>query len=215
MAETLSLGGGENVNTALAAQQGGLRRWQVRPDAKDAVLVDPSGGAGHVGTPLAAGTLLANQGCADKDGKILCAVQPLGGRKSGYVARGHLRPARGPDGIVPLGPNDSRRRAKRRAFDASLDAIPCAQIEGEALGACSVSVARSGGGDATVLATFGNNFQRQLFFVHGAFVGANATMSGVGNDVHWQIRRGVYHIRVDDQRFEIPVDFVLGTGPEG
>lgn len=72
-----------------------------------------------------------------------------------------------------------------------------------------MGVARSDG-RATVAVTFPNGFVRLLIFEGGAFIRGNATMSGVGRDTDWHVAAGVHHIRVDDQRFEIPVGFVLG-----
>ena len=72
-------------------------------------------------------------------------------------------------------------------------------------------MARGGGGDATVVATFSNGFARSLYFRNGDFLRANATMSGVGTDTEWTLKAGVYLIRVDDQRFELPEDFLFGS----
>ncbi len=47
-------------------------------------------------------------------------------------------------------------------------------------------------------------------FSDGDFLRGNATMSGVGTDTDWQLSRGLYHVRVDDQRFEIPEALVTG-----
>lgn len=35
-------------------------------------------------------------------------------------------------------------------------------------------------------------------------------MSGDGTDVKWQVKDKMHLIQVDDQRFEIPLSFVLG-----
>ncbi|MCV6591872.1 MAG: hypothetical protein OIF48_02895, partial [Silicimonas sp.] len=88
--------------------------------------------------------------------------------------------------------------------------IRCAQEQGQSLGHCNAFVARSGGGDATVEVRFANGFARQLYFTHGAFIRASATMSGVGTDTDWRLEGALYRIRVDDQRFEIAQDFLLG-----
>ncbi|MEL7117363.1 MAG: hypothetical protein AAGP08_17560, partial [Pseudomonadota bacterium] len=87
---------------------------------------------------------------------------------------------------------------------------PCAQEQGEPLGTCRVGVARGTGGDATVVATFGNGFARKLYFKHGEFLAANTTMSGNGTDTDWRLEDGVHYVRVDDQRFELPDAFVFG-----
>ncbi|MEM6759013.1 MAG: hypothetical protein AAF601_05995 [Pseudomonadota bacterium] len=58
--------------------------------------------------------------------------------------------------------------------------------------------------------TFPTGFTRYLYFADGAFVRGSATMSGTGKDTDWQIVDGVYQIRVDDQRFRIPVPLITG-----
>ena len=98
-------------------------------------------------------------------------------------------------------------RARSGTFDATGD-IRCAQEAGQSLGTCSAAVARADG-SAAVVVTFANGFSRTLVFVDGRFVRGNATMSGVGTDTEWRLSRGMYHVRVDDQRFEIPEALVF------
>ncbi|WP_299773443.1 hypothetical protein [uncultured Tateyamaria sp.] len=98
------------------------------------------------------------------------------------------------------------KRAKSGQFDAQ-GQVRCAQEVGQALGACDASVARTTG-SAAVVVTFPNGFARMLTFSDGAFLRGNATMSGVGTDTDWQLTNGTYHIRVDDQRFDIPETLV-------
>ena len=93
---------------------------------------------------------------------------------------------------------------------ADATTIACAQEQGEALGECEASLERGGTYDLTVTATFPNGFSRKLYFNGGAFVRANATMSGVGRDTDWQIKEGLHLIRVDDQRYEIPYALISG-----
>ena len=107
---------------------------------------------------------------------------------------------------------DSARRARRRDFDAEAT-VACAQERGEAMGECRARAARAGGGDAAVVVAFPNGFARTLHFVRGAFVSADATMSGVGTDTDARVEDGLHLVRVDDQRYEIPASLVLGTSP--
>lgn len=191
----------------LAPEQGGPRRWRATGD--DLHLHDaPAEGAEVVGV-IADGAVLTNLGCEQSEGRSWCQVRPFRGGARGYLPAERLQPAVGPDGFVPIGVDDSRRRARRGDFDARAQ-IRCAQEAGEALGVCDAAVARSGGGDATVVVTFPNGFARQLFFTHGAFTRADATMSGVGTDTDWRVEDGLHVIRVDDQRFEAPVVLVIG-----
>ena len=154
-------------------------------------------------------TVLTNLGCETIGSLVWCKVAQLHGAGEGYVEGKNLQPARGPDGLIPTGGDDSKARARAEDFDDT-DEVPCAQERGQELGTCRADVARSGGGDATVVVTFTNGFARQLYFTHGAFMRGSATMSGVGTDTDWDLTRGVYSIRVDDQRFEIPERFILG-----
>lgn len=158
---------------------------------------------------LADGAILANLGCAPNDGLVWCKVRPLQDRSRGYVAADFLQPARGPDGSVPMGTDDSAVRAGRGDFDAS-GSLACAQNRAEPMGRCTFGVARSSGGDATIVVTFSNGFRRLLFFAHGRFISGNATMSGNGFDTDWR-REGERHIiRVDDQRYTLRHAEVFG-----
>ena len=191
-----------------APAEGGVRRWQaVSGDGLD--LRQRPSMATEVIARLSSGAVLSNFGCTEEAAEGWCEVRPFRGGARGFVPAGSLLPAHGPDGVVPTGPNDSKHRAGRRDFDADGE-IACAQERGQALGTCAAAVARSGGGDATVLVTFPNGFARQLYFVHGEFVSASATMSGAGRDTDWRLDAGLHHIRVDDQRFELPDRLVFG-----
>lgn len=191
----------------LSADMGGPRRWVVAP-AGLTVQSQPSSNAPPVAA-LAKGTLLANHGCHTVDGDVWCEVRPTPRGARGFAIKAALAPARGPDGRVPMGPDDSARRAGKGDFDAR-GRIACAQEEGEPLGDCTVGVARSGGGDATAIVTFANGFSRALYFTHGAFVSANATMSGNGTDTDWRKAGGIHRIRVEDQRYELSDGLILG-----
>jgi len=191
----------------LAPEEGGPRRWElVVEDAQ--LLAKPSAGAAVIGE-ISRGAILTSFGCIDVDDTTWCAVKPLRGGRRGYVDAMGLGPAKGPDGFVATGIDDSKQRAKRGDFDAQA-VVPCAQEQGQTLGKCDAGVARSGGGDATVAVTFPNGFTRSLYFGHGAFLRASSTMSGVGTDIEWSLDGERYTIRVDDQRFELDQEFVLG-----
>ncbi|MBS0122963.1 hypothetical protein [Thetidibacter halocola] len=100
------------------------------------------------------------------------------------------------------------QRAKARAFDATGE-VGCAQEVGQSLGTCRAAVARADG-SAAVVVTFANGFSRTLIFSDRAFLRGNATMSGVGTDTEWHLSDGIYHVRVDDQRFELSEALVFG-----
>ena len=191
-----------------AAEDGGPRRWQVSaPDGVE-MHASPAPDARAIAT-LADGAILANLGCVPAGGRVWCKVRPLHGRARGFVAADVLHPARGPDGTVPMGADDSARRAGRGDFDAS-GTLSCAQVRGQPMDRCTFGVSRGTGGDATLVVTFSNGFKRTLFFAHGAFISADATMSGTGFDTDWR-REGERHIiRVDDQRYTLRHAEVFG-----
>lgn len=188
-------------------RDGGVRRWETAA-AETGIFREPAEKSERV-TALGEGEILQNRGCSEKSGVTWCDVRSLRGDVRGYAQAGQLRPAKGPDGIVATGLDDSRQRAGKRDFDADA-VVPCAQEQGQALGKCNAAVARGLGGDATVVVTFQNGFVRKLYFLHGEFVKASATMSGVGTDMDWRLEKAVHHVRVDDQRFELPDRFVFG-----
>ncbi len=190
-----------------APADGGARRWQVSSDRPLAMLLAPDGEA--VGIVVSDGDIVLNFGCANESGAIWCAVRPLIGGPRGFLRAENLRAVAGPDGIIARGTNDSGRRAKRKTFDATGD-IPCAQEQGEALGLCQIGVARSTGGDVTASVTFPNGFARLLYFMHGQFISASATMSGAGRDTDWRVEDGIHFVRADDQRFEVPAGLLFG-----
>ena len=99
-------------------------------------------------------------------------------------------------------------RARSGDFDARGEAR-CAQEAGQPLETCDVAVARAVG-SAAVVVTFPNGFARILSFADRQFLRGNATMSGVGTDTDWSLVAGMYSIRVDDQRFELPEALVVG-----
>ncbi|MEM9500002.1 MAG: hypothetical protein AAGA28_18945 [Pseudomonadota bacterium] len=189
------------------ADAGGPRRLQVKAD--DTPLFHTPSDSARTDERLPRAALLANLGCGAQGAQLWCRVAPLGGGAAGFVHAADVAPAAGPDGRIVTGADDSRARARRRDFDAT-DQIACAQNPGDRLGTCRASVARSGGGDAAVVVTFPNSFARALWFTNGEFMRANTTMSGVGTDTEWTLEQGVFSIRVDDQRFAVPRDFVLG-----
>ena len=133
---------------------------------------------------------------------VLSSVAPLS-----VAERPHLTLSAGT--VSTADAEDAARRARRGDFDAR-GRVACAQEQGQALGECAAAVARGPAGNATVVVTFANGFSRSLFFEDRAFVSANATMSGTGTDTDWRVADGVHHIRVDDQRYELPDVFVFG-----
>ncbi len=105
--------------------------------------------------------------------------------------------------------DDSASRARKGDVDARAR-IRCAQELGQAFDTCDAAVARDPNGDAAVIVRFGNGFARTLYFEGRTFVSANATMSGNGTDTSHRREGDLHLVRVDDQRYELPVAFVSG-----
>ena len=191
-----------------SAEAGGVRRWRVEVDGDIALRAAPSRDAASIAN-LTEDALLSNLGCAPSGGALWCAVRDAFGGRRAYLPALALVPARGPDGTVPTGRDDSKDRVTRHDVDA-VGEVACAQERGQPLGPCSARVARSGGGDATVAVRFANGFSRLLFFTHGRFRAANPTMSGTGTDTDHHIDGDQHLIRVDDQMFEINAGLLFG-----
>lgn len=198
----------DQVAARLSPEEGGPRRFQIDIEENLRFYADTSSDA-KILDSLSGNVVLINLGCELIAETEWCYVKPLRRNLKGYVLGKYLVPAVAPDGTIPMGVNTSAKRVRKRDFDAK-EQIACAQIRGQALSQCSAQIARSGGGDAAVVVTFSNDFKRTLYFMHGEFTSANATMSGVGTDVDWKIESDHFHIRVDDQRYVIPVTFILG-----
>lgn len=111
-------------------------------------------------------------------------------------------------GLLSADIGAANKLAKSGAFDAVGD-VRCAQEVGQSLGSCKAAASRADG-SAAVVVTFANGFSRTLMFTGREFVRGNATMSGVGTDTEWQLLGGIYYVRVDDQRFELPQTLVFG-----
>jgi hypothetical protein len=190
-------------------EDGGPRRLSVPADGGLGLYDAPSVDAVLIHR-VVNGAILENLGCSRVGDRTWCKVRPFRGGPRGYASVEHLVPAPGPDGIVPTGVDESRLRIRSGDFDASGSAA-CSQDRGQMPGECKVVVARSGGGDATLRATFPNGFARTLRFENGEFVSANPTMSGAGTDTDWRVENGNHVIRVDDQSYELPHDLIFGN----
>ncbi len=100
--------------------------------------------------------------------------------------------------------------AEQPADESMPDTLACAQERGDPFGQCSYRLTRDETGETTVTVVFANGFERGLFFQDGQFLKASVTMSGVGTDTEWRLEDGMYMIRVDGQRYEVPESLVSG-----
>lgn len=189
--------------------EGGTRVWQVREEVGGLNLRQRPSVSSKVLTAYAPGTLLDNHGCQQSEGRIWCSVQRLGGGPVGYVSARHLRPAITPDGQPAFGPDDSALRAGRGEFDATGD-VPCAQARDQATAQCPFSVARSGGGFATVVITRPDGGERVIFFRMGIPIGAGTSQADGYPEFEATKENDLHRIRVGSERYEIPDAVVLG-----
>jgi len=202
-------GAGTGDTAYTGPESGGPRRWQVRAGSGLRMHDAPSVSAPVIAT-LADGSILSNLGCETAESRTWCDVQPFRGGARGYVAAEYLVPAPGAQGsATPMGEDDSALRAGQGAFDAT-GIVPCAQSRGQPMGQCQLGVARSGGGDATVVVTRPDGTQRVLFFTHGDFTGTDASEAGAGFDTDWRKESDLHLIRIDDERYEIPDAVIFG-----
>ncbi len=196
------------VGIPLSPTDGGPRRWQLSANNSLGMRSSPSLDA-PVTEDIENDAILSNLGCQAANRSVWCYVKRIHGKQRGYVLAEHLQPAVAPDGTLPTGADNSALRVRKSDYDERGE-IPCAQERGQSMGTCVVEIARSSGADATVVANFHNGFKRTLYFVHGEFISANATMSGNGFDTDWSIEGDKHLIRVDDQRYELSDKLVFG-----
>lgn len=192
-----------------APAQGGPRRWEVVGVSTALDLRAGPGRSAEIVARLAPGAVLSNLGCRAAGGRVWCDVQPMEGGPRGWAAADWLAPARGPDGAVPMGEDDSALRAGRGDFDAAGE-IPCAGPGGGPMRACRFGVARGTGGDATLVVTRPDGGRRAIFFVHGRAVGAD--LSEADRPGRFSARREGHAtlVKIGPERYEIPDAVPLG-----
>lgn len=190
-------------------EEGGPRNWKVLVTGDSLNLrEEPSPGA-RVLTAYPNGTILDNLGCKEVDGRVWCDVQQLGGGPRGFVSKKYLLPALSPDGSAHSGMDDSSLRAGRGEFDAT-GSIPCAQYSGQPMGQCDFTVARAGGGYATVVITRSDGTTRSIYFRMGRPVGADTSQADGYPEFRTEKENDLHMIRVGTERYEIPDAVVLG-----
>ncbi|MEJ2503115.1 MAG: hypothetical protein P8177_07315 [Gemmatimonadota bacterium] len=194
----------------VSPEDGGPRNWTV-VSAGDPVPLRaaPSGTAAAVHS-YAPGTVVDNLGCRSEAGGVWCDVQELGGGPRGYLPAGALEPAVSPDGAVARGPDDSALRAGRGEFDTT-GQVPCGRASDASLGQGGFSVARAGGGYATVVVDRPGGGPRQaIFFRLGRPIGADTSEADGAGAFYVTRRDDGHNIRIGDERWVIPDAVVLG-----
>jgi hypothetical protein len=187
----------------------GPRNWEVTGISSSLNLREQPSLRATVIARYAPGTILDNLGCSDTGGMVWCDVQQLGGGPRGYVSIEFLKPAVSPDGRAATGPDDSALRAGQNQFDAT-GQLPCAQDLGQPMGQCDFSVARSGGGYATVVIKKPGGRSRIIFFRMGRPIGADTSEADYSGEFKAAREGDLNLIRVGTERYEIPDAVVLG-----
>ncbi len=188
--------------------EGGPRAWRVHARSMINLREDASSGSRAI-AQLPPSTVLQNLGCKRTAGRTWCDVQKLTGGPRGWVALELLRPAVGPDGTVPRGPDDSARRAGERKFDAT-GSLPCASRAGQPTAPCTFGVARAGGGYATVVVTRPDGRTRAIFFALGNPFGTDSSQADGYGELTFRRESDLLLVGVGDERYEIPDAVILG-----
>jgi len=186
-----------------SAEEGGPRYWEVVELSGGLNLREQPSTRAQVLSLYASGTILDNLDCLEAEERLWCDVQALGGGPRGFVAGEYLRPAVSPDGSVATGPDKSALRAGQGRFDAT-GMLSCALLASQPMGHCGYGVARSGGGDATVLLKKPDSRTRAIYFRFGRPVGADTGAFSAGREGNLNF------IRVGEERYEIPDAVIYG-----
>jgi hypothetical protein len=193
----------------VSPEKGGPRNWQVSGVSTYLNLREsPSLSSSIIGR-YSEGVLLDNLGCKKRKDHIWCDVQQLGGGARGYVASEFLVPAISPDGSVATGIDDSSLRAGQGDFDAA-GKIPCRQYSGQSMVQCDFSVARAGGGYATVVISRPDGYKRVIFFRMGRPIGASTSEADGYPPFKTSKEKDLNSIHVGDELYEIPDAVVMG-----
>ena len=194
------------ISIPKAPDEGGPRNLEVTATAN---LQEQPDATSNVVTTYEAGTILDNLGCEQAQETVWCDVQQLGGGPRGYVSTEFLEPAVSPDGSVATGPDDSALRAGQGEFDAT-GQVPCSQEAGQPTTQCDFSVARAGGGYATVVITRPDGRTRAVYFRMGIPIGVDTSEADPGGEFSTTKESDLNIISVGDERYEIPDAVVLG-----
>ena len=185
-------------------EDGGPRYLRVVTDSTSLNMrMAPSGDAA-IADKLPNGAALSNLGCTAGASRAWCDVQLVGGGPRGYAAADFLAPARGPNGDIAMGYDDSALRAGQGDFDATAPSLPCSA------GACSASVSRGTGGDAIVVITLPDGQERIIFFALGHPIGVNSSEAMPLGEFKTSRDGDVSTVVIGDERYEIPDALPLG-----
>jgi hypothetical protein len=186
-----------------APESGGPRNWVTTSNLN---LREQPTTDSNVIEMLEQGTILDNLGCSEGADGIWCDVQKFAGGARGYVAADYLKPAISPDGSAAYGPDDSALRAGQGDFDAT-GQIPCSASAGQPTRQCQFSVARAGGGYATIKISKADGFERVIYFRLGVPVGSD---DNTGAEFKASRKNDLHVIEIGNERYEIPEAAIFG-----
>ena len=148
------------------------------------------------------GDVLRNDGCRLTGDMRWCRIRASGSGVMGWVAGRYLVETSAPR--VPAMP-EGGPVGNGAPFDAT-GFVPCAAMPDQPMRQCPFGVIRSGPGNAGVWIALGDGTERQILFEGGVPVA-----TGPAGALDFEKSGGLFTIRVDSQRFEVP-DAVVNGG---
>ena len=194
-----------------APSDGGPRLFEVTGVKTSVNMRSEASSTSEVVSKPLLGARLSNFGCKASNSKVWCDVQPVAGGARGFVSADFLKPARGPDGAVATGEDDSAARLSSGKFNAQ-GQIPCAAKKGQPMGQCDFKVARGTGGYATLEITHPDGLKRMIFFADGKATGFSSAEADGSSALPFSSERDsdLNRISIGNERYEIPDAAVLG-----
>lgn len=201
--------GNDMPDIPLSPGEGGPRNFVIPAETTDLQLYTEPTVDSEVLVRYKTGIYLDNLGCSESEEKIWCYVQQMGGGPVGYVKYDSVTEAVGPNGSVPVGPDNSALRTGQGEFDAS-GMIPCKLKTGQPTISCEFRVARAGEGYATVVVTRPGDTDRVLFFRLGIPTGISSSEADRAGEFSYKKESDLNLIYVGQERYEIPDAVILG-----
>ena len=147
------------------------------------------------------GNVLQNQGCRLTGQERWCRIRATGSGVMGWVAGRYLVETAAPR--APAVPENGPV-GNGTPFDAT-GFVPCTTAPDQPIQKCPFGVIRSGAGNASVWIALGGGTERHILFENGVPV-----TTGPSGALRFDIVDGLYTIRVDTERYEMPEEVVNG-----
>ena len=182
---------------------GGPDYWMVSGLANGSALNLRAGPATRYGivSVLRNGDVLQNQGCRLTGQERWCRIRAMGSGVTGWVAGRYLieTPAPRAPAVPKNGP-----LGNGTPFDAT-GSVACTTAPDQPIQQCFFGVIRAGPGNAGVWIALGDGNERHILFENG--VPVTTEPSGA---LRFDTVDGLYTIRIDTERYEIPEAVVYG-----